>query len=63
MTKEKKCSKCKGTGRILCPACTSKESRSINEKKEYYREIPKIVNCSHCHGTGTTVCGACNGRG
>lgn len=63
-----KCTKCNGTGRMVCPSCggTGTHAVQVEDRNAYgmvvgthYENRP----CLECNGAGKVTCDACNGRG
>lgn len=52
------CSSCSGNGKVTCPGCGGRGSKSLNEGQQ-----SKIVNCAGCNGSGYRSCGRCGGSG
>lgn len=56
------CSKCGGSGQIVCPACGGAGTKEL--LNEDFKKIErKIVSCASCHGSGVRTCGVCGGSG
>lgn len=58
--KEKICSNCNGTGKIVCPSCGGD---GLEEKDVVYNFHDRFSSCQGCNGDGEITCPYCNGTG
>jgi DnaJ-class molecular chaperone len=55
---DSKCSKCGGSGKVVCQGCGG-----TGRPKDDHKEQVRWASCAGCHGTGQRTCAACGGTG